>query len=170
MGDPATASTRAQPGWSFHKDRTALVYTGTINGRMSHSEDSTLRSLEIRFANRFALGVSVLLLAFAVFGWGLHSKLSLYHIRARDCETAPIAKLLSERERPADAAQHCYIDHADLLVTASPVSILLMPPSDNGLRTKPRRDDAPPPPSRTVTFKGPSLRRPPPFLGRLKSA
>ncbi|MGA9718682.1 MAG: hypothetical protein WBQ79_10420 [Acidobacteriaceae bacterium] len=108
--------------------------------------------------------MSVLLLALAVVGWGLHSKLSLYHIRARDSETAPIAKLLSERERPADAAQHCYANDTDLLVPASPVSILLMPSSEDGIRAKQPRENAPPLPSRTVIFKGPSLRRPPPSL------
>jgi hypothetical protein len=127
---------------------------------MNHSENSPLRSNE----SHFVIGVSVLLLALAVFGWGLHSKLSLYHIRARDSETAPIAKLLSERERPADAAQHCYADHADLLVTVSTVSIILMPSSGDDTRAKRPRGDAPPLPSRTLTFKGPSLRRPPPSL------
>jgi hypothetical protein len=125
---------------------------------MSHSENSALRSRQ----SHFVIGVSVLLLALAVVGWGLHSKLSLYHIRARDSETAPIAKLLSERERPADAAQHCYANDTDLLVPASPVSILLMPSSEDGIRAKQPRENAPPLPSRTVTFKGPSLRRPPP--------
>jgi hypothetical protein len=138
-----------------------LVYTGAINGRMSHSKNSALRSGE----SRFVIGVSVLLLAFAVFGWGLHSKLSLYHIGARASETAPIAKLLSERERPADAAQRCYTDHGDLFVTSPPVSILLMPSFDDGIRAKQPREDAPQPlPSRSVTYKGPSLRRPPPSL------
>jgi hypothetical protein len=108
--------------------------------------------------------VSVLLLALAVFGWGLHSKLSLYHVRAHDSETAPIAKLLSERERPPDAAQHCYANHADLFVAASTVSIILMPSSEDNIRAKLPREEAPPLPSRTITFKGPSLRRPPPSL------
>jgi hypothetical protein len=125
---------------------------------MSHSENSALRSRQ----SHFVIGVSVLLLALAVVGWGLHSKLSLYHIRARDSETTPIAKLLSERERPADASQHCYANDADLLVPPPPVSILLMPPAEDGIRAKQPRENAPPLPSRTVTFKGPSLRRPPP--------
>lgn len=128
---------------------------------MSHSENSALRSRQ----SHFVIGVSVLLLALAVIGWGLHSKLSLYHVRARDSETVPIAKLLSERERPADAAQHCYANDADLLVTPSPVSILLMPAFDDGSCAKQPREIEPQPlPSRTVTYKGPSLRRPPPSL------
>jgi hypothetical protein len=127
---------------------------------MSHSENSASQSRQ----SHFVIGVSVLLLALAVIGWGLHSKLSLYHIRARDSETAPIAKLLSERERPADTAQHCYANDADLLVPASPVSILLMPSSEDCIRAKQPREHAPLLPSRTITFKGPSLRRPPPSL------
>jgi hypothetical protein len=127
---------------------------------MSHTENSALRSRQ----SHFVIGVSVLLLAFAVFGWGLHSKLSLYHVRARDSETAPIAKLLSERERPADGAQHCYANDADLLVPASRISVLLMPTIENRSRAKQPREDAQPLPSRTITCKGPSLRRPPPSL------
>jgi hypothetical protein len=127
---------------------------------MNHTENSASQCRQ----SHFVIGVSVLLLALAVIGWGLHSKLSLYHIRARDSETAPIAKLLSERERPVDAAQHCYADDADLLVPAPPVSILLMPSSEDGIRAKQPREHAPLLPSRTVIFKGPSLRRPPPSL------
>jgi hypothetical protein len=127
---------------------------------MSHSENSASQSRQ----SHFVIGVSVLLLALAVIGWGLHSKLSLYHIRARDSETAPIAKLLSERERPADTAQHCYANDADLLVPVSPVSILLMPSSEDCIRAKQPREHAPLLPSRTIIFKGPSLRRPPPSL------
>jgi hypothetical protein len=112
----------------------------------------------------FAIGVSILLLALAVFGWGLHSKLSLYHIRTRTVETAPIAKLLSERERPADTAQHRNLNHANLhaAVLASTVVLLPEPPEDVR-QIRPRRD-APPPSSRTLALKGPSLRRPPPSL------
>ena len=66
----------------------------------------------------FAIGVSILLLALAVFGWGLHSKLSLYKLRARASETLPVAKLLSERERPTDIAQHCDLNHGDLHAVA----------------------------------------------------
>ncbi len=111
---------------------------------------------------RFAIGVSILLLALAVFGWGLHSKLSLYHIRARASETAPIAKLLSERERPMDTAQHSDVNHADLHRAALAAVVVLMPElSQDVLRIRPRRD-APPAASRTLALKGPALRRPPP--------
>jgi hypothetical protein len=113
--------------------------------------------------NRLAICVSVLLLAFAVFGWGLRSKLSLYHI-ARASEATPIAKLLSERERPADATQHCSQDRDALDIAVAPLAITFVPLPAAALRARKRREEAPPLPSRTVTFNGPSLRRPPPSL------
>ena len=126
---------------------------------MARSDNSASRSRR----NHLAIGVSVLLLALAVFGWGLRSKLSLYHV-ARASEAIPIAKLLSERERPADAAQSCHAEQADLDAIAQPVSIALIPLPESRVRAKLSHDDPPPLPSRTVTFKGPSLRRPPPSL------
>jgi hypothetical protein len=126
---------------------------------MSQSENS-----EVWFQrSRTVICVSVVLLALAVFGWGLRSKLSLYHV-ARASEAIPIAKLLSERERSADTVQHCHLDDSDLDPTASPVSVVLIPFPENAARAKESREDAPSVPSRTVTFKGPSLRRPPPSL------
>lgn len=113
--------------------------------------------------SHLAIGVSVLLLALAVFGWGLRSKLSLYHV-ARASEATPIAKLLSERERPAEAAQSCHAEQGDLDATTQPVSTLLITLPESPVRAMQLRDDAPPLPSRVVTFKGPSLRRPPPSL------
>jgi hypothetical protein len=114
------------------------------------------------FGNHFAIGVSVLLLALAVFGWGLHSKLSLYHIRARASETAPIAKLLSERERPTDTAQHSTVNHADLHRAALAITVALVPePPQDVRQIRPQRA-APPAASRTLALKGPALRRPPP--------
>jgi hypothetical protein len=125
---------------------------------MTHCDKRDLHARE----GHFAIGVSILLLAFAVFGWGLHSKLSLYHVRARASETAPIAKLLSERERPADMAQQSTVNHADLhrAALASTVALLLQPPQN--LRPIRPRSEAPPVASRTLVIKGPSLRRPPP--------
>jgi hypothetical protein len=112
--------------------------------------------------NHFAIGVSVLLLALAVFGWGLHSKLSLYHIRARASETAPIAKLLSERERPTDTALHSTVNHADLHRAALAVTVVLMPQPPRDVRQIRPRRDAPPVAPRTLALRGPALRRPPP--------
>jgi hypothetical protein len=108
----------------------------------------------------FAIGISILLLALAVFGWGLHSKLSLYHLRAP--ETTPIAKLLSERERPTDTAQHCDLNQGDLHLVALAASAILLPRPVKPSRVIPQRVDAPP--LRTLVLKGPSLRRPPPLL------
>lgn len=112
----------------------------------------------------FAIGVSVLLLALAVFGWGLHSKLSLYHVRARASETAPIAKLLSERERPTVTAQHRDLNHGNLHAVALAVSAVLIPRPAKQTRDISPRSEAPPLPPRTLALKGPSLRRPPPSL------
>jgi hypothetical protein len=109
---------------------------------------------------RFAIGVSILLLALAVFGWGLHSKLSLYHLRAS--ETAPIAKLLSERERPMDTAQRRDLNQGDLHAVALAASAILIPRPIKPARIIRQRGDAPP--LRTLVLKGPSLRRPPPSL------
>jgi hypothetical protein len=125
---------------------------------MTHCDKRELNGRE----GRFAIGVSILLLALAVFGWGLHSKLSLYHIRARASETAPIAKLLSERERPMDMAQHSDVNHADLhRATLTAVVVLMPEPSQDVPQIRPPRD-APPAASRTLALKGPALRRPPP--------
>jgi hypothetical protein len=115
-------------------------------------------------ASRCAIGVSILLLAFAVFGWGLHSKLSLYHVRARASQNPPIAKLLSERERPMDTAQRCTVNHADLhAVTLASAVGLLQEPAMNVRPVRPR-SEAPPLASCSLAIKGPSLRRPPPSL------
>ena len=125
---------------------------------MTHYDKRELNACK----GRFAIGVSILLLALAVFGWGLHSKLSLYHIRARTSETAPIAKLLSERERPADTAQRSNVNQADLQRAAFVALIVLMPePPQDVRQIRPRRD-APPVASPTLALKGPALRRPPP--------
>lgn len=44
----------------------------------------------------------ILALAIAVFAWGLRSKLSLYREAGPTAAHTPVAKLLSNRERPAD--------------------------------------------------------------------
>lgn len=56
-----------------------------------------------RFSKKLALvlmGAFVALLAAAVFLWGVQYKVSLYPIQRRT-PTVPVAKLLSEKERPA---------------------------------------------------------------------
>ena len=52
-----------------------------------------------RISTLTAMGI--LLLACAVFGWGLEYKMSLYVPVSRQTTSAPEAKLLSEKERPA---------------------------------------------------------------------
>jgi hypothetical protein len=44
---------------------------------------------------------AVLLLAFTVFGWGTAYRLSLYQHDGGSSSTIPIAKLLSQKERPS---------------------------------------------------------------------
>jgi hypothetical protein len=110
----------------------------------------------------FAIGVSILLLALAVFGWGLHSKLSLYHVRAGASEAVPIAKLLSERERPSDTAEHCDLNPGDLHAVALALSVALIPQPAKQIVVAASRRESLPLPSRTLALKGPSLRRPPP--------
>lgn len=46
------------------------------------------------------LPVGLLMLAMAVFGWGLQYKLSLYKGKTSISHLAPEAKLLSQKERP----------------------------------------------------------------------
>jgi hypothetical protein len=123
---------------------------------MTHCDKRELDTCE----GHFVIGVSILLLALAVFGWGLHSKLSLYHVRAS--EVTPTAKLLSERERPADTAQHCDLNLGDLHAAALAASVVLIPRPAKHVREAAPRRDAPPLSSPTLALKGPSLRRPPP--------
>ena len=44
--------------------------------------------------------MGVLSLAFAVFGWGIQYKLSLYNLPGSAPTSMPVAKLLSQKERP----------------------------------------------------------------------
>ena len=47
------------------------------------------------------LPLGLLMLSLAVFGWGLQYKLSLYQGKDSITHLAPVAKLLSQKERPA---------------------------------------------------------------------
>jgi hypothetical protein len=49
------------------------------------------------------LPLGFLMLSLAVFGWGLQYKLSLYQGKDSITHQAPVAKLLSQKERPATA-------------------------------------------------------------------
>ena len=51
------------------------------------------------------LTMLLFLLSFAVFGWGLHYKLSLYNASAPPSSTGMAAKLLSQQERASSQAQ-----------------------------------------------------------------
>jgi hypothetical protein len=46
------------------------------------------------------LPLGLLMLSLAVFGWGLQYKLSLYQSKDSITHLAPVAKLLSQKERP----------------------------------------------------------------------
>ena len=107
-------------------------------------------------------GAFVFVLALAVFGWGLHSKLSLYRVTAPTHSHAPIAKLLSQRERPHDGLEQVAFSPADLHRVVFAASVLLLP---RLIESKPQRRDLSPPPQRLILLKGPSLLRPPPALG-----
>jgi hypothetical protein len=63
---------------------------------------SLRQSLEKRGV-AFLLPLGLLMLAMAVFVWGLQYKLSLYHGKDAVAHSAPAAKLLSEKERPVTA-------------------------------------------------------------------
>ena len=61
----------------------------------------SISSIGRRISTIPALGI--LLLACAVFGWGLHYKLSLYGPASRVPQSTPQAKLLSEKDRRASS-------------------------------------------------------------------
>jgi hypothetical protein len=63
-----------------------------------------------------------LALAMAVFGWGLHYKLSLYHTAAPAAERQSEAKLLSQKERsqPVSSMAEAAKDVAQLPLSSAP--------------------------------------------------
>jgi hypothetical protein len=66
-------------------------------------------------------------LAMAVFGWGLHYKLSLYHLAGSNFVQGPVAKLLSQKEQahPVKPAADEAADMAQLSIPALPWLALL---------------------------------------------
>lgn len=110
----------------------------------------------------------ILALAVAVFAWGLHSKLSLYRTAAPTATHAPIAKLLSNRERPADTVVQ--IERATAPVLAVAVAsftffagyLLAGEPRRQSLwisrRTQNPRRRAIPPAARRIFFRPPPIR------------
>jgi hypothetical protein len=65
-------------------------------------------SMRINITSRctYALrAVGILIVALAVFGWGLHYKMSLYDSPSSHSTAVPHAKLLSQKERPAASTE-----------------------------------------------------------------
>ena len=65
-------------------------------------------SMRINITSRctYALrAVGILIVALAVFGWGLHYKMSLYDSPNSHSTAVPHAKLLSQKERPAASTE-----------------------------------------------------------------
>ena len=104
-----------------------------------------------------SMGCYVFLLALSVFGWGLHSKLSLYEFNTGSQASTPIAKLLSERERvPEHQAQHVDAKPAELLV------VLYVAPRPRPAEFYGMGRDVLAVKPLAFSFDGPSLLRPPP--------
>lgn len=104
-----------------------------------------------------AMGCYVFLLALSVFGWGLHSKLSLYECNTGSQASTPIAKLLSERERvPYHQPRHVDAKPAELLV------ILYVAPPPRPAEFSGLWHDVLTVKPVAFSFDGPSLLRPPP--------
>lgn len=117
---------------------------------------TTLRSLP--------LACSIFLLAISIFGWGLHSKLSLYGDHAEAQVAVPTAKLISEQERPASVrASHSIAPPSQPTPLAAVAlwSFLAAVPRPVE-RLWPRRSIITVKPV-AFCFNGPSLLRPPPF-------
>jgi hypothetical protein len=96
----------------------------------------------------------------SVFGWGLHSKLSLYECNTGSQASTPIAKLLSEQERAPDHqmrhvdAKPVQLHIVVLYVATPPRPAELFGVWHDELTVKPV----------AFSFDGPSLLRPPPYL------
>ncbi len=104
----------------------------------------------------------VFLLAFAIFGWGTHSKLSLYHVDRQSRTSAPVAKLLSQRERAAKASAEVAVQPTDLQTSLLAAHVILLPRFTASRRW--HREQSPPL-QRPSVLRGASLLRPPPLLG-----
>ena len=116
-----------------------------------------------RFSRGPAISILVMLMGFAVFGWGLHYKLSLYEAPTASSAREPAAKLLSNQER-ASVQANSSLDaptapHRLALIFAA-VLFLMCSPACNLLQTmnRPRAF------SRERRLLGSLFRRPPPSL------
>ena len=76
---------------------------------------------------RIVAALGALLLAAAVFGWGLQYKLSLYKDSGDQTNSMPHAKLLSQKERPASAvAIHLVGSNSQQLLTPAGFPMLFV--------------------------------------------
>jgi hypothetical protein len=106
-----------------------------------------------------SMGCYVFLLALSVFGWGLHSKLSLYECNTGSQASTPIAKLLSDQERaPEHRMRHVDAKPAQLHI----VVLYVAPPPRPAEFFGAWRDVLTIKPV-AFAFDGPSLLRPPPY-------
>lgn len=108
-------------------------------------------------------GCFIFVLALSVFGWGLHSKLSLYDLSHEAQVATPIAKLLSEQERPPSyQTQHIRAESnpVQLHVVAFYVAVAAIPLSTERFWLE---RSVSLPKAVAFSFDGPSLLRPPPF-------
>lgn len=112
-----------------------------------------------RALRQIPLCCCVLLLALSVFGWGLNSKVSLYDVSAAGQVSPPLAKLLSEQERPSSlqAQQSVMPSLVESAVLSGAASATPVPVT----RLRPVRQVEPVEPM-AFSFDGPSLLRPPP--------
>lgn len=107
-------------------------------------------------------GCFIFVLAFSVFGWGLHSKLSLYETHHEARVAPPIAKLLSEQERPPSyQTQHIRAQSNPVRLHVVAFYIAAAIPVSRKQFWLQR--NVPPLKPVAFSFDGPSLLRPPPF-------
>jgi len=105
-----------------------------------------------------AIALLAMSLCFAVFGWGLHYKLSLYHATANVTAHEPAAKLLTDQERAGAQAQ--VIQHSGPVILPLFIFALLLPSFvQNEWQIIPA---GPSVCSRACSMAGPLFRRPPP--------
>lgn len=83
-----------------------------------------------------ALALLILGLAVAVFAWGLRYKLSLYKSAPVTVHHVSSAKLLSNRERPADAAVQIERATTPLLIAFAATSLLFAGPADSAQQSR----------------------------------
>ncbi len=126
--------------------------------------NSAVKTRRAKLSVVLPVALFVFLLAFAVFGWGLHSKLSLYKIDAQSSSQTPVAKLLSERERASVSAtaEHLPVPPVTRRAGACACAMFVIPEL---LVSDAWRRELAPSKQQSVVRNGPALLRPPPALG-----